>query len=199
VTLYRWRIDASGPDAVARKREVVNLAVVPAVAEPAVQSATYYVSKQPRDPVEPTVWLAVVAPPTAEAALRAAVEPRLAGVTVVDYCAAQGDPVLRPEHAWWRRGVRDVTDVALDLHRGSDAEFLAHRGFLLHVAGRLQVFANPQPTLRDYMSQHSQSFRTICAAPAEEDEFWRDFFTWPTEPVLSYPGHWLFNIMDVLG
>jgi hypothetical protein len=200
--LYRWRIEASGPDPVARMREVVNLAVGPAVASPQCGGAqSYYVSKHTDDPppTRHTVWLTFVAPPTAEAVLRTAVDRQLAGVTVLDYCVTTGDPVLRPEHAWWRRGVRRVTDVALDLHRGSDAEFLAHRNFLVHIAGRLQVFANPQPVLRDYLSQRSQPFRTICATLGGEDEFWRDFFTWPSEPVLSYPGHWLFNIMHVLG
>ncbi len=153
--LYRWRLEASGPDPVARKREIVNRAVIPAIAETPVKekSVTYYVSKQPRDPppVPHTVWLTLMAPLAQEAALRAAVEPHLAGVTVVEFCVTPADPILKPDYAWYRQSLRTVTDVALELHTNGDPHFLGHRGFLLCIKGLTIGVAIPCPELRPSM------------------------------------------------
>lgn len=103
------------------------------------------------------------------------------------------DPILNAAYAWYRKALRRVTDISLELHASSAV--LVHQQFLLNILQVTLLGANPRPDLRGYLYSHSNTFRNLCASPGMEEEFWRDFFTWPPEGNLSNPGHWLFNIV----
>jgi hypothetical protein len=170
----------------------VNDAVAPALRDPGVRGlvSDYCVSKH-GEAGEPNrgVWLSLFSPREAQPRLLSAVEPHLrAYAPTAPYIG--DDPVLCGECTSYRRALTHMTEVALDLH--TSPELRVHQVFLIGLACS---GLNPRPVLGRYLALHSFTYARLCAGPEGDDEFWKEFSTWGPQEPLTYPGHWLWNIV----
>lgn len=190
--MYRWvlrGLPTAHADVWRRAERVMREVVAPAVrhADVVRTARDYYASKQGGSGGV-DVWLVIFAPEWAEPTLLAAVEPLPTWCRRIDWVRSRDDDLLKRRCRNYRRGLRMVTDVALDLHCSTQLQ--AHQCFLID-----QMFAasDPRPALRAYLSTHSATHAPMDART--QDKFWRDFFSAGPSPVLSYYGHWLWNIV----
>ncbi len=78
--------------------------------------------------------------------------------------------ILYPVAAEYRRGLTDVSDVALDLHAAPESKFRAHQCALIEVVCSA---ADPRYWLQSYLTQHSPTYvRLARPETSEEGELW---------------------------
>ena len=122
--LFRWKLDATH----AGFTDVVNHPVVPVLQNARVlrKVSAYYVSKHNDDPnpTRPTVWLVLFGWVNHEKHLRTLVERHLSSSVVAEFWVSHEDVMLGPAAAGYRRRLRQVVDVALELH--ASPYLLAH-------------------------------------------------------------------------
>jgi hypothetical protein len=176
-TLLRWIIDGGDPTSRFREKErIVNDIVSPALAQEIVASGVrdYHVSK--RRGCE--VWLTVIAPSERVEAVERAITPFFRACTVRRSPPQPNEPLLDPAHLTYRRRLRQVTDVALDLHR--DANLVEHQMFLIQLACGTE---DQSRLLDDYLVQTSPTYAAI--PEVERPDFWRAFAAPPPAPGLE--------------
>ncbi len=167
-TLLRWIIDGGDPTSRFREKErIVNDAVLPALAQEIVAGAVsdYHVSK--RRGCE--VWFTLIAPGDRVAEIQQAIFPFFRDFHVRPAPPDPDDPLLDPAHLPYRRRLRQVTDIALDLHR--DPNLVEHQMFLIQLA----CGTEDQPRLLDeYLVQTSPTYAAM--SELERADFWRAFY-----------------------
>ena len=176
-TVRRWIIDGGDPTSRFREKErIVNDVVLPALAQEVVATAVtdYHVSK--RRGCE--VWLTVIVPEDLVDTVQGAITPFFEGFRVRTAPADGDDPLLDPAHLPYRRRLRQVTDVALDLHR--DPNLVEHKMFLIQLACGTE---DQLRLLDEYLVQTSPTYATI--PEVERPDFWRAFYTPAPAPGLD--------------
>lgn len=166
-TLLRWIIDGDAHIGRFREKErIVIEAVIPLLANDAVRelASDYLVSK--RRGCE--VWLTVLTNNGRVEDLRTAVESHLHEFPWRYEQGDDGDPLLDPGVARYRKRLREVTDVALDLH--GDPNLVAHQMFLIQIAcGTGDAIRD----LHDFLYRYSPTF---AAFPEHHKlDFWNGF------------------------
>jgi hypothetical protein len=204
ILFYYWRVDAgSGAAAVARRR-IVNEVVAPIFVDPVIHAdadcifARKYTSNPPPrvTQLEPLdeVRLIFASTPEAQPGIVARVASRFPPnirariADDPDTTRACGN-----DCSWYRHRLKNVTAIALDLHRS--AEFDAHQQFFrgVHSRGGLRAFS--RPALHDYLCLNSLHYAALDERSLVD--FWDEFLRWGPEPSLFPPGHVLENLMLV--
>jgi hypothetical protein len=185
LVLYRWHVEAGGSDPAAGCRGVVDRAVAPILRDLEVfrRAECVYAGKYWPNPTE--VRLTLVADEDSAAELIEAIANRLGGEQVTQRVGpAPGDVLCRPDASWYRERLTEVNRIAIDLHGDP-----IHRGSLLTIWSP----AN-NSELAAYLSRTSAVYRELCDTPERQTAFWRDFWR-PGPEDLSYPGHWIENLV----
>lgn len=185
--IVRWIID--GGSYVSRFREkerIVNQAVIPILATPAVKDCAtdYFVSK--RRGTE--VWLTMFASDREIPPLREAVEGELYDFAWRHERVDEGDPLLAPAFRSYRRRLREVTDVALDLH--GDPNLVEHQMFLIQIACGTDDNARE---LHDFLVQYSATYATF--PEHHKIAFWNEFTQPAPDSSLPAPIQCFWNIV----
>lgn len=166
-TLLRWIIEGESHTSRFREKErIVNQVVIPLLANGAVRelASSYLVSKRRGC----QVWLMIHTDDGRVDELRAAVESHLREIPWRREQAGLHDPLLRPDAVTYRQLLREVTDVALDLH--GDPNLTEHQMYLIQVACGTDDTANE---LQDFLYQYSPTF---AAFPEHHKlDFWNGF------------------------
>ncbi len=186
-TLLRWIIDGDSYSSRFRAKErIVNQAVIPVVTDPSVKqlASDYLVSK--RRGAE--VWLSMFVPDHSAAELKEIVEEHLYEFAWRSEEENKTDPLLTPKLRGYRRRLREVTDVALDLH--GDPNLVEHQMFLIQIACGTDDNARE---LHDFLSQYSP---TYAAFPEHHKiAFWNEFTQPAPAPGLPAPIGSFWNIV----
>lgn len=186
-TLLRWVIDGGSQMSRFREKErIVNQAVIPILANAAIGKLTsdYLVGK--RRGCE--VWLTMFASAASAEALQTAVEAYLYEFPWRHEPGDLDEPLLLPHVSSYRRRLREVTDVALDLH--GDPNLVEHQMFLIQIACGTDDNATD---LHDFLCQHSP---TYAAFPEyHKITFWNEFTQPGPDPSLPLPIHSFWNIV----
>jgi hypothetical protein len=186
-TLLRWILDGGSQISRFREKErIVNQAVIPLLANGAVVDlvSDYLVSKRRGS----EVWLTVFTQKEHIDELRPAVESHLYEYPWRFEQGPADDPFLDPKLASYRHRLREVTDVALDLH--GDPNLVEHQMFLIQVACGTDDNARE---LNDFLCQYSP---TYAAFPEHHKiAFWNEFTQPAPQPGLPVPILYFWNIV----
>ncbi len=182
--------------------EIVNDTVAPLLRDPVVRehASAYLVSKRAEGAgPEASVWLTVIAPAEAEGPLTAAVGRRLTAPDVYrDAGPAGWDLLLHPLATDYRRGLREATDIALDLHCRPGDELREHQCVLIRLACAPE---DPRFGLHAYLERHSRTYVALAGLQTRHrdlgahEEFWTRLFTPGPAVQLERPLLWLFNLV----
>jgi hypothetical protein len=204
ILFYYWRVDAGSGAAAAARRRIVNEVVAPIFVDPVIHSDAdcIFVRKYTSNPPPRVTQLE----PLDEVRLIFASTPE-AQPGIVARVASRFPPTIRARIAddpdttracgndcrWYRHRLKNVTAIALELHRS--AEFEAHQQFLrgIHSRGGLRAFS--RAALHDYLCRHSLHYAALDDLSLID--FWDEFLRWGPEPSLFPPGHVLENLMLV--
>jgi hypothetical protein len=186
-TLLRWIIEGESHISRFREKErIVNQVVIPLLANGTVRelASGYLVSKRRGC----QVWFMVLTNDGRVDELRAAVESHLREIPWRREQADVDDPLLDPDTVSYRQLLREVTDVALDLH--GDPNLIEHQMHLIHIACGT---ADAAGELLDFLHQYS---RTFAAFPEHHKlEFWTAFKQPSPHPKLPVPIQCFWNIV----
>jgi hypothetical protein len=120
--------------------------------------------------------------------LRSAVESHLYEFPYRHQAGDSSDPLLRPENAAYRRRLREVTDVALDLH--GDPNLVEHQMFLIQIACGTDDNARD---LHDFLCQYSPTYASL--PEHHKIAFWHGFTDSAPDPALPAPVQCFWNIV----
>ncbi len=211
--LYRWFIPVSGPlQPVARLREMERLVrdrIAPTLRDADVHQRIAGCHLWKRDTEEGAssgatgVGVDFFATPEADAPLTAAVSRHFEGLGAVGGRGVEDEAavILYPVAAEYRRGLTEVSEVALDLHAAPEPAFRAHQCALIEAACSA---ADPRYRLQSYLAQHSPAYVRL-ARPEPTDEgglgsweqegFWSRLYTPGPGRGLRAPIYSLWNIV----
>ncbi|MBI4513104.1 MAG: hypothetical protein HY702_03250 [Gemmatimonadetes bacterium] len=204
--LLRWIVPAAGSSLPASLRALERIVVeeaAAAVRDPVVQehAVAYHLEKRPDGEQDAggqaALVIGIVAPPEPEAVLTAAVARHLRSESFRQRLEPP-DVLLHPVAAEYRRGLREVTDVALDLHCGVERQLRAHQCALLRVGcGALE----PRFGLQAHLAEHSAAYvrlAGLAGAPQDlwaHEAFWMRLYTPGPGAHLGRPIDWLWKIV----
>jgi hypothetical protein len=209
LVLFRWRIDekvTGGPGAPFRALERMVAGPVAAVFnDPVVRehSTSYQVTKTVGPPGGPettaTVTLAIVAPAVAADPLGMACSRHLAGQRSTAHPPEPDAPLLLPMAEEYRRGLRDITDIAMGLHVPPGETLRAHQCALLEIVCSPR---DPRFELHPYLVEHSPAYvkRSGLVSPKgtwswEHEQCWARFYTPGPSHELTAPLLALWNVV----
>jgi hypothetical protein len=190
LVLHRWHLGASGAgDAVAECRRLVDGPVRRVFGDSRVVGAAecLYAGKYygPPDNLD-EVQLTLVGHRRPAVLAAELIQGHLTGVRIKEHLGPLlGDALCRDRSAWYRQRLTEVTRIALDLHPNP-----AHQPAIK----RLWDEQN-SAGFDAYFSTHSPTYQLVFNTDAARTAFWRDFWTWGPEPQLTFPGHWVENLV----
>lgn len=203
--LYSWslslgRLTGLG-EPFRRTEALVTSHVGPALRDPVVREhAQAFRIRKWHDPEDSGLDFALVAPREAADTLRGAVDRHL-GSQPWRHGASDADPLLIPAFSEYLRGLRELTDIAIDLHCVPDGQLRQHQCFLIRI-GCSHV--DPRYELHPYLEQHSPAYVRHAMMRRREgqglwswahEEFWARCYTPGPSPEHPAPLFALWNIV----
>ncbi len=185
--LLRWIIDGGAQLSRFREKErIVNQAVIPLLANGAVRDrvSDYLVSKRRGS----EVWLSIYAEVDRADDLVVAVESHLYEFPWEHERLTSGDPLLEPAAHAFRHRLREVTDVALDLH--GDQNLVEHQMFLIQIACGTDENIRD---LHDFLCQYSPNYAGF--PEHHKIEFWSGLTEPGPDESLPVPIQCFWNIV----
>ena len=181
--LYRWIVSVAG-DVDPRSAVVERLVPALQASGAAAGPDSYYVSRQWEPPERSEAWLTLVASDGSE--LPDLIDVELGDVPRYD---TGSDAILDEGADWYRRALRQVTDIALEVLASGRVLPVSEHEF-----GQRDP-AETVPALVEALHGVSPTFRAACPTPAAARAYLLgEFARSGPSPRLSYPGHWLWNI-----
>lgn len=189
--LYRWFIPvAETAPPVARLRElerVVRDQLAPALRDPVVREhvSGFHLWKRTAEEGQAAgaagAGVDLFATPEADSPLTTVLAGRLkeAGAVGGRGVAGEAAVILHPIAAEYRRGLTEISEIALDLHVACEPDFRAHQCALIDSACSS---ADPRFMLQTYLTEHSAAYlRLARPEPEVEGELW----SWAQEELWS--------------
>lgn len=199
--LFRWTLPVAGSSLPERLRVLERIVVEEAAVllrDPVVREhATDYYLEKDADDEPAALAIGIVAPPESEAVLEAAAARRLRSESFRQRVEPP-DVFLHPIAAEYRRGLREVTEVALDLHGCEEPQLRGHQCLLIRIAcGAL----DPRFELQARLAQHSPAYVRLAGVaelahdPWAHEAFWARLYTPGPGAHLGRPIDWLWKIV----
>ncbi len=159
VLLHRWTLSVDGAgdraDSFRAMEAVITREVGAALRDPVVREHVSGLLIHKRcEREESEVGFVIIAPPEVADTLGMAVSRHLES-REWRHTVSDTDPILHPAFAEYIRGLREQTEIALDLHCVPQAELRQHQCFLIRVCC---ASADPRYQLHPYLVRHSRAY-----------------------------------------